>query len=479
LLSCGVAAHSVLVIDDSPTILKVVQLVLTKAGFKVHCAEDGEQGIARALADPPSLILLDFVMPRMNGYQVCRALADNEALKDIPVVLMSAKGDQVGERFVKVMGIVDYITKPFSPDAITAVVQHTIDKYQGQAAALNAELDDLEGAQLAAAADADPREDTSPGRDDHTKARPAGTIPRRQDAFAALREGLVEALEGDDPMSADLVERLRQRLDDLTLERLLEPIARLPNDDAALVGNLSLVPIAEVLTLLQSQRQWGILTAQRGDDEVRLEVFFKAGRVELCLGQGLGEEYRVGRYLVDQGAVSRQDLDLFLKSQTSDGGRKPIGEKLLKLGYCTEPDLKAALARQAQEQLYEVLRWPAGRFTFQASRELPPLALEASLALDVDGILMEGFRRVDEWHLIEREVDDFDAVFLRNEEAVQNVGKARLTREELTVLDLVNGKHSVKDIVRQSRMGSFEVSKMLFRLLSIKLIRRRVSPVAV
>ena len=50
-------------------------------------------------------------------------------LKDIPVVLMSAKGDQVGERFVKVMGIVDYITKPFSPDAITAVVQHTIEKY--------------------------------------------------------------------------------------------------------------------------------------------------------------------------------------------------------------------------------------------------------------------------------------------------------------------------------------------------------------
>ena len=50
-------------------------------------------------------------------------------LKDVPVVLMSAKGDQVGERFVKVMGIVDYITKPFSPEAITAVVQHTIEKY--------------------------------------------------------------------------------------------------------------------------------------------------------------------------------------------------------------------------------------------------------------------------------------------------------------------------------------------------------------
>src|SRR5262249_60177939 len=106
-----------------------VQLVLTKAGYQVRTAEDGEQGVELARAAKPDLILLDFVMPRMNGYQVCRALAEDPALKQVPIVLMSAKGDQVGERFVKVMGIVDYITKPFSPDAITAVVAHTIDKY--------------------------------------------------------------------------------------------------------------------------------------------------------------------------------------------------------------------------------------------------------------------------------------------------------------------------------------------------------------
>ncbi len=101
------AGETILVIDDSPTILRVVQLVLTKAGFTVNTAADGEEGIARARAERPALILLDFVMPKMNGYQVCRALAESADLKDIPVVLMSAKGDQVGERFVKVMGIVD------------------------------------------------------------------------------------------------------------------------------------------------------------------------------------------------------------------------------------------------------------------------------------------------------------------------------------------------------------------------------------
>src|SRR5688572_7995510 len=121
--------ETVLVIDDSPTILKVVQLVLTKARFRVEIAADGEAGLELARTSSPDLILLDFVMPRMNGYQFCRELASDPSIKDIPVVLMSAKGDQVGERFVKVMGIVDYITKPFSPEAITAVVQHTITKY--------------------------------------------------------------------------------------------------------------------------------------------------------------------------------------------------------------------------------------------------------------------------------------------------------------------------------------------------------------
>src|SRR5512141_2194111 len=125
------AGELVLVIDDSPTITKVVQLVLTKAGYQVQTAADGELGLAAVRAQRPDLILLDCGMPRMNGYQFWRELTADAKLRDIPVILMSAKGDQVGERFVKVMGIVDYITKPFSPEAITAVVQHTIGKYAG------------------------------------------------------------------------------------------------------------------------------------------------------------------------------------------------------------------------------------------------------------------------------------------------------------------------------------------------------------
>ena len=474
---------TVLVIDDSPTILKVVQLVLTKAGFNVLTAADGEEGIRRAKESHPSLILLDFVMPKMNGYQVCRALGESGQLKDVPVVLMSAKGDQVGERFVKVMGIVDYITKPFSPEAITAVVQHTIGKYGG-GNGVPEELPTSNG-------EPDEERDGSPHHEltaPRTALALGGSAERRLDALAALREGLIDVLVSDGD-THDFETHLRRKLDDQMLARLFDPLSRSllgGTDDTALRGNLSQVPLAEVLGLLQMQRQWGTLSVARppgesGEPPAKVDVFFKQGKVELTLAEGLGEEFLVGRYLVDQQSVSRQDLELFLKSRgpATKPATKPIGEQLVKLSYVTEAELKQALARQTSERIYEMLRWPAGRFAFVASRELPPLVIDAGLGLDVDGILMEGVRRVDEWHLIEREVDDFDAVFLRNEEQVQNVGKARLTREELQILEQVNGKNTVKDIVRQSRMGSFEVSKMLFRLLSIKLIRRRVAPVAV
>jgi DNA-binding response OmpR family regulator len=457
-----VASKTVLVIDDSPTILKVVQLVLTKAGFSVLTASDGEEGITKAYESHPDMILLDFVMPKMNGYQVCRGLSESPSLKDVPVVLMSAKGDQVGERFVKVMGIVDYITKPFSPEAITAVVQHTIGKYAHRG---NGESIQTIPVELLPSAAATGRAPLAPSLEE-----------QRASALASLREELAATL-GVNP------EAVARALDDAVLARITEPYARTlaveSESDYALQGQLRTVPIAEVLGLLASQRQWGLLTLER--EGTRVDIAFKQGKVELTLADGLGDEFLLGRYLVDNQALSRHDLDLFLQSRAhaAQGQGKPIGEQLVRMSYVSEADLKQALARQTQERIYEVLRWPAGQFRFTQTRELPPLALDAALALDVDGVLMEGFRRVDEWHLIEREVDDFDGVFLRNEDAVQDVGRARLTREELAVLELVNGKNTVKEIVRQSRMSSFDVSKMLFRLLSIRLIRRRVAPVAV
>jgi hypothetical protein len=245
----------------------------------------------------------------------------------------------------------------------------------------------------------------------------------------------------------------------------------------SLTGDLRVVPLAEVLQLIDHQEQSGILRVTRGP--ARIELYFRKGRIDQALGEGLDEDLLLGRYIVDAELMNRQDFDGFLGSRDPAAGARLIGNQLVRLGYLGPNDLKSALARQTAELVYETLRWRWGRFEFTAGRDLPAPVVEASLELDVEAILMEGFRRVDEWHLIERAIHDFDLVFLRNEDAVAQMGRGRLTREELAILELVNGKNTVKDIVRKSRMGSFEVSKMLYRLLSIKLVRRRVLPVAV
>jgi DNA-binding response OmpR family regulator len=473
------AGERVLVIDDSPTITKVVQLVLTKAGYHVQTAPDGEAGLAAVRAERPDLILLDFVMPRMNGYQFCRELNADAKLRDIPVVLMSAKGDQVGERFVKVMGIVDYITKPFSPEAITAVVQHTVGKYGRPRADDHPSL--VTGEDLAATDDAD-------------------RVSARQAALGQLRTAIVEVLAtqvalmgaaGDGPtaepgdadtvdtQTAAMTEAARAALDDATLCRVLGQIDLGLFGDATpgLRGDLRVVPLAEVLQLLDLQEQSGVLTVERTG--ARVEIFFRRGRVDQATAHGVPDEFLLGRFVTDAELMTRGDFEGFLESRSSSGGQKLIGQQLVRLGHLAEADLKSCLTRQSSELIYEILRWRHGRFRFGAGMELPPPVIDAALGLDVEAVLMEGYRRVDEWHLIERAIDNFDVVFLRNEDSVAQMGRGRLTREELAVLELVNGKNTVKDIVRKSRMGSFEVSKMLYRLLSIKLVRRRVLPVAV
>ena len=469
------AGETVLVIDDSPTILKVVQLVLTKEGYNVVTASDGDEGIEVAKETGPQIILLDFVMPRMNGYQVCRALHQEPTLKDVPVVLMSAKGDQVGERFIKVMGIVDYITKPFSPEAITGVVQHTLAKYG------DAGVEELAaGGGLEAELEVAPEVAAEAARVSRLAQRATLEGFRKTLCKVAAKAAAMgsadrgEALD-DEILSADMEQNLSLDTLDRLLGKLRSAAPDLAGNDAALAGDLGLVPLAEVLLLLGQQEQRGTLLVSRGLANV--EVYFQGGVVHQAVAKGIPEEFLLGRFVLEQELADKEELEQLIKKSKISG--QLLGATLLSEGLLRDGDLQLAIRKQTQELVYELLRWRTGRFAFYPASQVAPLAAAAALGLAVDSILMEGFRRVDEWHLIEREIDNFEIVFLRNEEAVGRMGRGRLTREELTILELVNGKNSVKEIVRSSRMGSFEVSQILYRLLSIKLVRKRVQPVVV
>src|SRR6185369_295033 len=148
-------------------------------------------------------------------------------------------------------------------------------------------------------------------------------------------------------------------------------------------------------------------------------------------------------------------------------------EALINFGLITEEDVRRALIRQTSELIYEVLRWPKGRFSF--SREMMKDQSEVSkLGLPVASIVMEGFRRVDEWRLIEGSIH-FDEVLLRDQVAVDAMGSEKLTRQEQLVLDAIDGARSVREVLGNVDVGSFDACKILYQFLQSRLVRHRAA----
>lgn len=108
----------ILVIDDSPIVRKLAEMALADEGYEVFTAENGEDGLRLAEEIGPSVILVDFIMPRMSGYQFCQLVRENQNLKDTPIILITAKGDDVGRKFSERFAVSDYFIKPFKSEAL-------------------------------------------------------------------------------------------------------------------------------------------------------------------------------------------------------------------------------------------------------------------------------------------------------------------------------------------------------------------------
>jgi len=112
-----------LVIDDEPFILRALSYLLTREGYKVETASNGQEGLARVRELKPPLIFLDIMMPRMNGYEVCEQIKQDPTLAKTYVIMLSAKGQQVDRKRGLLCGADDYMTKPFSPREVAKHVR--------------------------------------------------------------------------------------------------------------------------------------------------------------------------------------------------------------------------------------------------------------------------------------------------------------------------------------------------------------------
>ena len=116
----------ILVVDDEPNIVLSLEFLMKQAGFQVRTASDGEAGLAAIAAEAPDLVLLDVMMPRKNGYEVCQAIRANPAWKNIRIIMLTAKGREVEREKGMALGADDYITKPFSTQEVVGRVRELL-----------------------------------------------------------------------------------------------------------------------------------------------------------------------------------------------------------------------------------------------------------------------------------------------------------------------------------------------------------------
>ncbi|WP_344865408.1 response regulator transcription factor [Planomonospora alba] len=118
----------ILVVEDDPTVAEVVARYLERDGHRVECVGDGAEALRRALADPPDLMVLDLMLPRMDGLAVCRKLRER---RPVPVIMLTALGEEIDRVAGLETGADDYVTKPFSPRELALRVRSVLRRARG------------------------------------------------------------------------------------------------------------------------------------------------------------------------------------------------------------------------------------------------------------------------------------------------------------------------------------------------------------
>ena len=113
------SAPMLLVIEDDQNLSKLLEYNLDRAGFKCHLASSGEQGLEQLSLKSFDLVLLDIMLPGMDGFEVCRHIRQNQRHKDLPIIMLTAKGEEIDRILGFELGVDDYVVKPFSPRELT------------------------------------------------------------------------------------------------------------------------------------------------------------------------------------------------------------------------------------------------------------------------------------------------------------------------------------------------------------------------
>ncbi|MEA3465974.1 MAG: response regulator [Thermodesulfobacteriota bacterium] len=402
---------TILVVDDSPTVRRLVELVLTQRGYDVISAEDGEQGLEMARKHVPSVVLVDFVMPRMNGHMLCKALREDENLKDIPIILISSKSEVVGHAFEESFGIVHYFTKPFEPEDLINKIAEVLTPASEQ-------------------------------ESDDTPVEPSGSL---DDAIGDVDQFLDSINDRFDKV----VRRYFQKDFPVLMKNVMADTLResglVKHKSLIMTGDLTRMSLPEVLCFCATTRQNGRLSIF--SDNIFAEIFIEAGTFVFATASQKGKH----KFLTDLICQdNRFDCDMQSLQKVVEGARNsniPVGRALVDQGVISDTDLMFYLQQHAQDALNTALITNRGNF-FLEKDDLPFNLEDITFRIPMYQVLLKGVRGQ---RLLPIFLDD-SLVVTRMPECAQAAQGELLTDDEQALMLLLDGVRTLGTVCQESSL---------------------------
>jgi CheY-like chemotaxis protein len=465
----------VLVIDDSPTIRKLVELTLRPLGWSVAFAGSGREGIARATASPPDLVVLDFVLPDMRGIDVCARLAGDKATERVPIVVVTAKRDEVRSLFAPFPSVLACMPKPF-----------TAEQLQKMAAA------------AAAKAPNRPRPTPTAFTREEKESAAQTLFSRLRTALGSVPQWATElgaaspaAFFAKRILTPERVESILEGLLPIYRDRIgaqataLDRIAAAQSEGAALHCEARAWPVGDLLNMFSAAARTGELTIRYG--EKTLFAYWRNGEV-LLVTTNDPDEYLRGATLgrIDAAALARARAE-----QRASG--KPAFVSLAEDGAALSAPLGDLLQRQGRRLLLDAIDATAATFTWR-DRAALPLYVEAhgrhlSTARNtlVFGLLAPKAPSTPPSSLEQLTLERLrrepgsapiadEAVFDRVRGFTDRIRRFDLVVTERRVLAALDGMLTAREVATRTSLALDEVRAVLGRLTEIGLIEEQRTP---
>lgn len=450
-------ASPVLVIDDSQTIRKLVELSFRKLPLSVEYATSGTEGVTRAQSNPPDVILLDVVLPDMKGMDVCQKLARDPRTSKCLVVLMTAKDPGIRDQFRAFSQVVGFLQKPFSADDLLS------------------RLNDARGiiSNRASLSPATPvvkltfEQRQAIAQSIYKKAKPhlaqipewMGQLGTSQPASFFARRILTPDLI--DEMADVLIPHVENALRAAATSAAQVELEGFP----LFSGRISTFPLLELLRAISCSQRTGMLELSGRNRKTSL--YYRGGTLLMATNDS-PDDYILGSE-ADLSAVPTPAREGATLEQQRSG--KPLFVSLAESGVIPTVDLSRLLHRQGIRVLVEALDTPQLQFGWQDLASLPLYVEAQGREISFGQIHLEQLRR-SSTALADRATDTSQWLFERVPGFSRRLRQFALSPDERRVLTLIDGQHSVAKVIRRCGLPSNQVTATLHRLTAVDLIRR-------